>query len=520
MFAASGFPAMAAETAQVSPIKKTKTGLYTDISDFGVYYEATQYLHLDRLYRKLFRKKIHAEDINVYDEVPDSAFFQNRHARKPLSPAEIEKGYSENDGPAAEGEVTVIKGKTEGLHPGFYVQDAAGGKYLLKFDGSSNLELNTTAEVVSSRIYHAIGYNVPQYTVFSFDSNRLVPGENATATDHTGFKKKLTPELLEELLIQLPRDNEGRLRASASKILAGENKGPFKFTGRRKDDPDDTILHERRRSIRALRIFAAWLNNNDTRHSNTLDMWVTENGRSYLKHFLIDFNSTFGGAAGGAKPPMFTHEHMIDYGEMTKNILGLGFRESDWQKRWKMAGEKINEPPAQGYLDNNYFYPEKFKVQFTSYALNDLTRADGFWAAKIIKSFSDEDLQAAIRAGRLTEPSDAAFLLKILSERREAITRYWFSQASPLDRFRLAGNKLSFSDLEVDYGFTKPEGSVYFVKDVKSSSPEIEIPESWLKSSSPVPLLIRVKRPGEKNARPFVLVEITGGKITRVLHQD
>jgi len=505
-----------------SPIKKTKGGLYTDISDYGIYYEATQLLHLDRLYRKLFNKKVHAEDINIYDEVPDSSFFQNRHAAKPLSLEALEQGYAENSGPSPEGAITIIKGKSEGLHPGFFVKDSRGDKYLLKFDSHMNMELNTSAEVIASRVYHAAGYNVPQYTVFVFESDRLVPDAAAMMTDSTGFKKKLTPEMLEQFLIQLPRDSEGRLRASASKILAGENSGPFSYHGRRKDDPEDLIAHEKRRSLRALLVFASWLNNNDVRYSNTLDMWVTENGRSYLKHYLIDFNSALGGAAGGAKPPTFTHEYFPDYGEASKNLLAFGFRESDWHKRWKLAGKKRNDSEAQGYLDNHYFSPEKFKVQFPNYAFKDLTRADGFWAAKIIKSFSDEEVRAMVRAGRYTKTEDTDFLVKILVERRDMIARYWFTQASPLDRFRLEGNKLVFTDLEVDYGFAKSEGSVYSIQDraVESPAAQFELPEEWLQSSKPEVFLIRVQRPGEKKVRPFVLVEITGGKITRVLHQD
>ncbi len=520
-----------AAEASTAMIKKTKTTLYTDISDYTVYYELTEFLHLDRLYRRLFNKKVHAQDINIYDEVADSAFFENRHGRSPLSTEALEKGYAENDGPSPEGPITVTKGKTEGLHPGFFIEDARGDKYLLKFDPVTNWGLNTSAEVIASRFYYAIGYNVPQYTIFTFDPERMVPSEKATAVDRTGFKKKLTPELLQQFLIQLPRDEQGRLRASASKILKGENKGAFSFVGKRKEDPADTILHERRRAIRALRVFASWLNNNDVRRQNTLDMWVTEDGKSYLKHFLIDFNSALGGAAGGPKPPMFTHEYMVDYGEITKNMAGLGFRESDWQKRWKDNGEKENESPAQGYLDNHYFFAEKYKIQLPNYAVKDLTRADGFWAAKIIMTFTDDDLRAMIKAGELPTPEDAEFIFNVLAGRRQAIGQYWFSKSSPLDRFELKDGRLSFSDLEVHYGFTPAEGSIYSVEGIaagkkgrrlgqfESATPELDIPAAWLEAQ-PLTLLLKVKRPGEKKPRPYVLVEVSSGKITRVLHQD
>lgn len=520
----------AAET--VPAIKKSKTNLYTELVDQSVFYEFTSYLRMDRLYRKLFNKKVHAEDINVYDEVPDSAFFQNRHAKEALSAAALEKGYAENEGPAGEGEITITKGKTEGLHPGFFVKDSKGDSYLLKFDPSTNLELNTSAEIISSRFYHAIGYNVPQYTIFTFDSNRLVPAPDATFVDRTGFKKILTKDILEEYLVHLPRDINGNLRASASKLLAGENKGDFKFEGRRKDDPADTIDHEKRRAIRALAVFGALINNNDVRRQNTLDMLVTENGQTFLKHFLIDFNSSLGAAAGGSKPPMFTHEYFVDHSENVKNIFGLGFRKSTWRKRWEEAGQMENESFAQGYLDNRYFSAPNYKVQLPHYVFKDMTRADGYWAAKIIKKFSDENIKAMISAGKYSSAEDAEFVFKIISERREAIARYWFSQASPLENFNFENQKLTFTDLEADYAYAEAGSSSYTLEAIggtdkkgkklgslESAKPEFEISSEW-NSFEKLTLLLTVKRSSEEESRPYVLVELKGGKITKVLHRD
>lgn len=529
MIAAGSLPCAAQDAPS---IKKTQSQLTTNMVDQAVYYEATSMLRFDRLYRKLFNKKLRAEDINIYDEVPDSAFFENRHARSPLSTDALERGYLENEGPSADGEITVMKGKSEGLHPGFFIKDARGDFYLLKFDDLLNFELNTSAEIIASRFYHAIGYNVPQYTVFSFSPDQMVPAPEARMIDRNGFKQPLTQEMLDQYVMHLPHDDQGRLRASASKILKGENKGPFSFQGRRKNDPEDTIDHERRRSIRALRVFASWLNNNDVRHANTLDMWVTEEGRSFMKHYLIDFNAALGGAAGGAKPPMFNHEYFLDYGAIAKNYAALGFRKSDWQKRLEEQGPVETKPAAVGYFDNNRFSPKDFKVQLPYYAFKDLTRADGFWAAKIIASFTDEDIKAMIRAGKLTNAEDAETIFQILSERRDIIARYWFSQASPLDQFSFKNSRLIFSDLEISRGYAPAEGTVYTAEgfagsakkgsrlgSVESPSQELAIPEEW-KNADTLTVFIRVKRADEKEARPYVLVEIKDGKITRLLHQD
>lgn len=532
VFVASATCANAAEPAP--EFKKNQTGLYHDIFDQNIYYEGTNMLRLDRLYRKLFGKKSPAVDVNIYDEVPDSDFFVNRHARKPLSLAEMEAGPKETDGPDVTSPMTVIKGKFEGLHPGFFIRDSRGDEYLLKFDPPENLELVTSAEVIASRFYHALGYYIPQYTVAIFTPDKLVPGEGATIIDSTGFKKKLTKEKLEEFLLFIPWDADGKFRASASKILKGKNRGGFNFDGRRKNDLKDTVDHKRRREIRALQVFASWLNNYDGRESNTIDLEIVdENGKHKLIHYLIDFNSTLGAGAFGTKPPMFVHEYLLDMGETTKAFLGLGFWEKPWQKRWRETGEQVTSSPAVGYFDNRYFDPAKFKVQLPHYAFKDLTRADGFWAAKQIMAFSDEDIRAAVKAGQYSKPEDAEYIAKILMERRDIVGRYWFNQAAALDRFDVKGDKLVFEDLRIKHHFLDQSVAAYHVEVIVKNgkkgekktaidlrSQELPFQAEWFQRDG-VDFLFRTQDLRTGKQSPYVLVQVNGQKqITGITHQD
>ena len=432
------------ETAQ---FKKQEGGFYKDLFEQNVYDEGTDYLHLERLYRGISHHRLRAGNVNAYDEVPDSTFFTNRHGRRALSESDLEKGYQEAGGPDLSGNLTVMNSRFDDVLPTFFVSDAKGDKYLLKFDPADSPELATSSEVIASRFYYAIGYHVPQYTIVTFDPAKLIPGEGALIVDDTGFTKKFTRDKLEEYLLFLPQDPAGRYRASASKVLAGENKGFFSLMGRRKCDPEDKFDHKDLRELRALRVFSAWLNNYDIRESNTLDMLVTENGQARLparqarlKHYLIDFNAALGSGTEESKPPMVTHEHLIDYGETAKSFFTLGFLEKTWQRRWREVGEKIPQSPAVGYFDNRYFDPGKFKNQLPHYLFKDLTRADGFWAAKIVMSFSDDDIRAMVKAGKLTNPADADYIAKTLIERRDMIGRYWFLAADSLDEFELSGN--------------------------------------------------------------------------------
>ncbi|MBI3312988.1 MAG: hypothetical protein HYZ83_01980, partial [Candidatus Omnitrophica bacterium] len=510
-------------------LKKQESGFYRNLFDQNIYDEATAYLHLEKAYRKIAGKRLRAGDVNEYDEVPDSSFFTNRHARHGFSQGDLEKGYQESSGPDLSGDLTVTNSSFDDVLPTFSVTDAKGEKYLLKFDSADSPGLATSSEVIASRFYYAMGYNVPQITIIYFDPSKLVPAENAVMVEDSGFKKKLTAEKIQNYTLFLSAESDGRLRASATKILEGEDKGNFYFKGKRKHDPEDNVEHSMRRSLRALRVFSSWLNNHDVREGNTADRLVTENGRTVLKHYLVNFNSSLGSAGEEIKSPMLTHEHLIDYGETAKAFLALGLWEKPWQKRWRESGERITNSPAVGYFDNRYFDPGRFKVGLPNYAFKDLTHADAFWAAKIMMSFSDDDIRAAVKAGELSNSEDTDYLVKTLIERRDMIGKYWFKRSNPLDEFDIKDNKLVFKDLAVQYGFASSEGTVYRVavypkrksaariasREIRETSLDLE---NW--STEGAVLVLRTLRSGNSKPTPAVFVEINSQGIAGIVHQD
>ncbi|MBI4116092.1 MAG: hypothetical protein HY447_05945, partial [Candidatus Omnitrophica bacterium] len=445
-----------------SGYQKRETSLYRDMFDQTIYYEGTQYLHLERLYSRLAGKKKRALNLNTFDEVPDSTFFTNRHGRNRMSTGELKKGPSLTSGPDPNGQWVITKGKFEGITPGFFIRDQRGDKYLLKFDPVDYIELATGAEIITSRFIHAIGYNVPQYTLVSFKKDKLDIDPNARVIDESGFRRKLTPERLEEFLLFVPETEDGSYRSSASRILTGEILGPMSLQGRRGNDPDDPVDHKDRREIRALQVFSSWLNNFDVRDSNTLDVVEEVEGRNVIRHYLLDFNSSLGGRPGGPQPPHFAHEYLFDYREIFKGLVGLGFWKRAWQKRWDEADRQITNP-AVGYFDNRYFNPGGYKTQLPYFPFKDLSRADGFWAAKIIMKFTDDEIREIVSEGKYSDSKARDHIAETLIERRDLIGRYWFKQANPLDDFKLSRQgdgsyELRFEDLAVHYGF-EPEGA-------------------------------------------------------------
>ena len=232
-----------------------------------------------------------ALNVNTLDEVPDSSWYTNRHASSPLSIEQLVRGPG---AAPARPPFTIVKGKSEGVSLGFEIDDAAGRHFLIKLDREENPELTSAAEAITTRFFHALGYNVPQNDVVFFERADLRLDPEATFVDEAGDTEHFGEDRLDAILERSWRGEDGRYRGIASLFLEGEALGPFRYFGTRPDDPNDIFAHERRRELRGMRVFAAWLSHDDTRDHNTLDMWVEDEGRHSIRHNLIDFGSALG----------------------------------------------------------------------------------------------------------------------------------------------------------------------------------------------------------------------------------
>jgi len=102
-----------------------------------------------------------AENVNTLGEVPDSSWFTNRSEHFP-SMDEILKGANKGTGPDMTGRWTIVHAKTQGITPGFTIQDQRGDTYFIKFDPLKNPQLATSAEIICTKFFYAFGYNVPE----------------------------------------------------------------------------------------------------------------------------------------------------------------------------------------------------------------------------------------------------------------------------------------------------------------------------------------------------------------------
>jgi hypothetical protein len=399
-----------------------------------------------------------ASNVNALDEVPDSSWYTNRHHIRHLDTAALQRGPNTGNPPDFTSAV-ITKAKTSGVSPGMMVNDATGQAYLIKFDGFNYPNLQSGAEVISTKILYAAGYNVPENYVAYIDPRHVKIGNKAEIRDpKTGKQRPLTQDDLDEMLWRVARLPDGRCRVLASKILKGKPKGPFPQIGFRSDDPNDLIPHEDRRELRALRVIASWINDWDLKEVQSLDMYVEENGRKFLRHYLLDFGSSLG---ADTEPTDYYHgrEYGFDVHSVTKEIFSFGLYESANEKRARIISPEI------GNFTNDDFDPGNWKPTYPSIMFDNLTDIDAFWAARVILSFTKEDLRNIIQTAEYSNPITNEYILRTLWERRQIVAHHWLAKTDALSDFSVRpvgqGVVLTFHDLMVERALASIDFSEY-----------------------------------------------------------
>ncbi len=431
-----------------------------DSFEYAILQPTQRAFDISRQLRNLAGKPRQALNVNALGEVSDSSWFTNRNGTKRMSLGEIARGPNKGTGPETGGPWRISSVKEEGFSPGFTITDARGDKYLIKFDPYGFTELSSAAEVICTKIFYAAGYNVPENHIVYFDPNILQMEEYCILYDDRGITCEMTMDDFDRIMKRVERLPDGRVRAMASKFLDGKPLGGFRYLGTRKDDPNDIVPHEHRRELRGLYVLCSWVKHFDIKASNTLDMYVEEDGRRFVKHYLIDFGSTLGSTTEGPMAAFRGHETEFDFRALFGNLFTLGLNVKSWEKARRV------EIPSVGRLDSLDLNPGSAIMNYPNPAIINRTNLDCFWGAKLVMSFSDEQLAAVVREGRYSDPDAEAYVLKVLKERRDIIGRYWYSRVNCLDNFTIfdVADKvqiLEFTDLGIEETLWTPRQTRY-----------------------------------------------------------
>jgi hypothetical protein len=361
-----------------------------------------------------------AVDVNSLDEVPNSAWFTNRIGLRPMSAEEVRQGPCAV-GPRldpARGPWLVTAAKPDGVNPGFFVKGPDGTRYLLKFDGPVQPQRATSADVVGSKLYHAFGYHVPCNEVIWFSSSLLTIAPGATRKNELGQSVPITQADVDLVLAAAYR-KDGLLRASASRFLPGQPIGPFRYEATRADDPNDVVPHERRRELRGGRLFAAWLNHFDTREQNTLDVWVEEGGRRYVRHYYIDFGDSFGSTWPQAQiTRRLGHSGYIDFEHMMGDFFTLGMLSRPWHQ------PTPGRDAIFGYFGEHGFVASQWRGGYPNPAFERMSDGDALWATRILARMGEKEIRAAVTAAQLPTQQSEALTQTLLARRQLILAEY------------------------------------------------------------------------------------------------
>ena len=341
-----------------------------------------------RIVRALVGRPELSEDLHS-GHLAQTSFFTDRDIEG-LSPEAVRLGPTNPEKGIAP-PFLVTRLKSEGKTAGFKVVDARGTTYLLKLDVLGYPELVTGAEVVTSKLLYALGYFVPSYEIVdvAVSDLRLDP-----------VRSHVSQEELDEILEGRIRD--GRVRASASRFLDGEILGPIPFK-----------RYRRCAELRALKLAYAWVHDTDSKDHNSLFVWTGNRAIGYL----IDFGTSLGGRADrGPKTPCQGWVNDVDLKDWTLTLLTLSFHRNGCDPKERPFS------PAIG-LFSPRVDPRRWEPYIPNLAFEDMTQADAEWMARRMARLSHAQIEAAVSAGRYSNPSDAAYLIDTLEARRRMIVR-------------------------------------------------------------------------------------------------
>ncbi len=391
-----------------------------------------------------------ARDVNSFDEVPASSWFFPRLGYENISPEELVAGPGKSGPPQPP--ITVIRVRKPDENPRLFVYDTRQIYYLLKFDPPDYPDIATTSSFLVNRLFWGFGYHVPEDHSFFFKREDI----------KVSAEIKLTDQDMDRILDRAAKSAEGVYRSIASRILEGLPLGPIPEKGVRADDPNDWFDHEDRRVLRGLRMFCAFTNMSDFSADNTLDMYVGEEGKGYIKHHIIDFDDAFGTHAARQNRLWAGYNHQFSFGDVMKNFISAGLIVEDWEKLknspWKSVGS----------FESTYFNPNDWKETHPYGPIGRSQPADEYWAAKIVGALTPEHIEVLVNAADYPEPEAEKFVIKSLVKRREKILQFCLNKVSPIEFLKLENEQLFLKDLGkllLNRYFTDRSYEIHFYND-------------------------------------------------------
>src|SRR6185369_9999374 len=306
------------------------------------------------------------------------------------------------------------------------------------------------------------GYNVPGSRIVDLGPGDLALDPHATFNLFKVEKRPLPDARVREVLASVARTPDGRIRGGLVPWIEGRILGGFDMIGRRKDDPNDRIEHQNRRSLRASWLLFDWISEVDPSSINTIDSYVEVEDaggpRHFVRHYIFDFGATLGSATTRPKGPHEGGEYVIEVGRTLGALGSLGFYRRPFQDDRSDWEDTVSSHPSVGWFPAEDYDPEAFRPNRKVPAHMRRTDRDLYWAAKVVTSFTNAQLAAIVATAGLPE-KDGAYVAHALEVRRDVIGRRYLRRMTAVENPAVAADgtgipgDLCFDDLAIARGY-------------------------------------------------------------------
>jgi hypothetical protein len=384
------------------------------------------------------------------------------------------------------------------------IVDSRGLKYEIVIDPADRPEMRTATAAIAARLFWALGYGTLPTFIIRARAEDFWRSEGA-ATDVPALLKSGSPPLM------------GYYRVAAAGWPQGVLLGYAPESGTRGDDPNDVIPHQNRRTMRALAVFANWLELDGLGPSKTVDRYIGAPGEGHVVHFVVGLDEALGAAnvRRASDPPP-----AVGGGSALTRLITLGLfpnpRPKATQVEMPAVGELAEDPDPAAYAPPLPWEPA-----------DRLSGPDGYWAAKRMLALSPTHLALAIAAGSISDPRAQRAIQAALEARRRKIAGYWFERVTPLELVSLIGSKVLLRDEAVQQGLSQANVTDYRVNFIGSAGDRIgggftlhphgsvmvfTLPDAVLARRDYVIALVTARRSGRLLPRTFELHLALGGQ--------
>ena len=219
---------------------------------------------------------------------------------------------------------------------------------------------------------------------------------------------------------------DGSYRVVASKALDGKPVGPFRYYGTRPDDPNDIVPHEHRRELRALRVFGAWLNHDDSRGINTLDFLRT---RAAARSCATTCSTSARRSAAAARGP--------EARAPATSTSVEAAADADHDDHARLLRAAVDEgalprPAGRRPFRGQLLPARAMEAGYPNPAFDNARPEDLFWGARILAALSDDGVRAIVGTAKYSDSKATDYLTTTLLTRKHKVVRSWLNATNPI----------------------------------------------------------------------------------------